>query len=62
MFAIARRNSSRSSALSIASRIGADHLDAESLEHALVAELQRAVQRGLAAERRQQGVGRSFGR
>ena len=36
---------------------GADHLDAVTIEHAAVAELGGQVERGLPAERRQQGVG-----
>ena len=39
---------------------GADHLDAVLLEHALAHQVERAVQRGLAAHGRQQRVGRSF--
>ena len=35
----------------------ADHLDAERVEHALADELHREVERGLAAERREQRVG-----
>ena len=37
--------------------VGADHLDAELLEHAHLAQAQRAVERGLAAHRGQQRVG-----
>ena len=39
---------------------GADHLDAVLLEHAMLGEVERAVERGLAAHGRQQDVGRSF--
>ena len=52
-----RLNSSRSSALSMASRVGADQLDAVPLQHAVVVQRHGGVQRGLAAQRRQQGVG-----
>jgi hypothetical protein len=38
---------------------GADHLDAEALQHALAGQVQRAVQRRLPAHGRQQRVGRS---
>ncbi len=37
--------------------IGTDHLDAELLQHAVALEVQRAVERRLAAHRRQQRVG-----
>ena len=37
--------------------IGTDHLDAELLQHAVLFQVQRAVQRGLATHGRQQGVG-----
>ena len=36
---------------------GADHLDAELLQHAFAREVERAVERGLPAHRRQQRVG-----
>ena len=41
--------------------LGADQLDAEALERALLVERQRRVERGLPAHRRQQSVG-AFGR
>ena len=41
----------------MASSVGADQLDAVALEHARVVQREREVQRGLAAERRQHGVG-----
>ncbi len=41
----------------MASRDGADHLDAVLLEHAFAHQIERSVQRGLAAHRRQQRVG-----
>ena len=56
MSRIALRNNSRSSAMSMASREARDQLDAELLEHALAHEVERAVERGLAAHRRQQRV------
>ena len=54
---IAWRNSWRSSALAIASRVGADQLDLVTFEHARSGERHRRVERGLAAHRRQQRVG-----
>jgi hypothetical protein len=40
--------------------LGADQLDAVFLQHAVVGQVERAVQRGLAAHRRQQRIGRSL--
>ena len=37
--------------------LGADQLHAEAIEHARLRKLDRQVERGLAADRRQQGVG-----
>ena len=51
------RNSSRSSARRIASLVGADQLDPELLQGAVLVQRHRHVERGLAAERRQQRVG-----
>ena len=48
---------SRSSAFLIAGELGADQLDAVALEDAALGELDRQVQAGLPAERRQQRVG-----
>ena len=53
---IASLNLRRSSALSIASSRGADQLDAVLVEHAVAAEVERAVERGLAAHGRQERV------
>ena len=57
IFFMASRNSSRSSALSMASAVGADHLDAELFQHAHLAQAERAVERRLAAHGGQQRVG-----
>ena len=57
---MAARNFSRSSAISIAVRISADHLDAEALEGAILIERQRRVERRLSAHGGQQRVG-AFG-
>ena len=54
---IAALNCSRSSAVCDGLGVGADQLDAEALEHAALDQLHGQVQRGLAAEGRQQGVG-----
>ena len=51
------RNSSRSSARRIAACVGADQLDPELLQRAVLVQRHRQVERGLAAERRQQRVG-----
>ena len=57
MRVIAALNFSRSSALSIAFFGRADQLDVELGEHAFAREVERAVERGLPAHRRQQRVG-----
>ena len=57
ILSIASLNFWRSSALSMTSARGADHLDAVLLEHAVLVQVHRRVQAGLAAERRQQRVG-----
>ena len=57
MRVIACLNFSRSSALSMASRRGADHLDAVFFQHAVLGQIERAVQRGLPAHGGQQRVG-----
>ena len=54
---MAALNWSRSSALAITCGVGADHLDAVLLQHAVPDQVHGQVQPGLAAERRQQGVG-----
>ena len=54
---IVRRNSSRSSARRIAVVVGADQLDPEALQRAVLVQRHRQVERGLAAEGRQQRVG-----
>ena len=56
---MASLNFRRSSALSMASG-GADQLDLVLVEHAVAPQVQRAVQRGLAAHGGQDGVGRSL--
>ena len=54
--AIASRKSARSSALSMACALGADHLDIVAVEHAHALQRQRGVERRLAAHGRQQRV------
>ena len=54
---MAALNWSRASAFSITCGVGADHFDAVLLQHAVVVQLHRQVQTGLAAEGGQQGVG-----
>ena len=58
---IASLNLCRSSAFSIAFVVGADHLDAVLLQHAVLVQVQRAVERRLAAQRRQERVGPLLG-
>ena len=58
---IASLNFRRSSALSMASVVGADHLDAVLGQHAVLVQVQRAVQRGLPAHGRQDRVGLFLG-
>ena len=53
---MALRNSSRSSAMSIAARDGGNQLHAEFLEHALAHQIERGVERGLAAHRGQERI------